>query len=290
MRPSRSTRAPPGATFTCKLDTAAPAACTSPRTYSALTQAAHTFTVFATLNGIADPTPAAATWTVDTTPPTAPTGLTASWLSPTSVKLTWIAATDNTGVTGYDVIRDGAPLATIGAVTTYTDSTVTAGTTPVYTVKAFDVAGNRSPASASATPPPPPAAQLTRMPYLTDLVGLNATVNFATDRSIGVASVKFGPSNGGTCSLTTTVPATRITIVGERDLRVPVEGAPHAARDGKLLLPRLPGHGGPARRGTRHPSSRRRSRWARRARSRSPCWATGDRPTRPVRTRTRPAS
>ena len=124
---------PAGSTFTCKLDTAAPAACTSPQSYSALTQAAHTFTVFATLNGIADPTPAAATWTVDTTAPTAPTGLTASWLSPTSVQLTWIAATDNTGVTGYDVVRDGAPLATIGAVTTYTDSTVTAGTTPVYT-------------------------------------------------------------------------------------------------------------------------------------------------------------
>ncbi len=135
---------------------ASPAACTSPKAYTGLAQGVHTFSVFATVNGVADPTPATATWTVDTTAPSAPTGLTASFVSPTSVQLTWIAATDNTGVTGYNVLRDGAALATIGAVTTYTDATVVAGTTPAYTLRAFDIAGNLSPSSASVSPPPMP--------------------------------------------------------------------------------------------------------------------------------------
>lgn len=204
-----------GATFTCKLDTGTVVACTSPTSYAGLSQAIHTSTVYATFNGIADPTPATATWTVDTTAPNAPTGLAASALSATSVQLTWIAATDNLGVTGYNVFRDGTPLATIGAVTTYTDSTVTAGATPSYALQAVDIAGNLSSLTAPVTAPPlmaPLDPALTRMPYLTDLVGLSTTVNFATDRSNTVASVRFGTSSGGTCSLTTTVPATRIAI------------------------------------------------------------------------------
>jgi len=56
-----------GATFTCKLDTAAAAACTSPKTYTALAQGAHTFSVFATAGGVSDSSPDTSTWTV--TPP-----------------------------------------------------------------------------------------------------------------------------------------------------------------------------------------------------------------------------
>src|SRR6266446_6937220 len=39
----------------------------------------------------------------DTTAPTTPTGLSASAITPTSVILSWGAATDNVGVTGYRV-------------------------------------------------------------------------------------------------------------------------------------------------------------------------------------------
>ncbi len=59
-----------GSTFACSLDGAAFAPCTSPATYSGLTDGAHTFAVAATANGVTDPTPATAGWTVDTTPPT----------------------------------------------------------------------------------------------------------------------------------------------------------------------------------------------------------------------------
>ena len=45
--------------------------------------------------------------TFDTTAPTAPTGLTATSPSPTQVNLSWTAATDNVGVTGYQIFRNG---------------------------------------------------------------------------------------------------------------------------------------------------------------------------------------
>jgi chitodextrinase len=44
--------------------------------------------------------------TPDTQSPTAPTNLSASNLSQTSLTLTWTASTDNVGVTGYDVYQD----------------------------------------------------------------------------------------------------------------------------------------------------------------------------------------
>lgn len=62
--------ADPPATFECALDGAAFAACTSPHTVSALDEGEHTFEVRAVnVLGVVDPTPAFATWTVDTTPP-----------------------------------------------------------------------------------------------------------------------------------------------------------------------------------------------------------------------------
>src|SRR5206468_3390740 len=41
----------------------------------------------------------------DTTPPTAPSGLTATAVSTTQINLAWAASTDNVGVTGYLVER-----------------------------------------------------------------------------------------------------------------------------------------------------------------------------------------
>jgi chitodextrinase/ubiquinone biosynthesis protein Coq4 len=202
------------ATFTCKLDAGTSQACTSPRTYSALTSGSHTFSVFATANGIADGSPATASWAVDTTPPTVPTNLAAVASRAPSVALTWTASTDANGVAGYDVFRNAAQIASVGAVTSYTDTTVAGGTTYTYAVRARDTVGNTSALSTSVTTTTPAAydSRLTRSPYLTDLVGLNAIVNFGTDRSDGSASVIYGAVTSGTCSLTTTATASRSTI------------------------------------------------------------------------------
>ena len=88
----------------------------------------------------------------DTTPPSTPTGLSASLVSsPLQVNLSWNASSDNVGVAGYTVYRNGAVLTTLpGTVTTYNDSAVTSGTYS-YAVDAFDAAGNHSAASAPAS-------------------------------------------------------------------------------------------------------------------------------------------
>lgn len=83
----------------------------------------------------------------DTQPPTAPTGLTAT-LVKKQVKLTWKASTDNAGVTGYRVMRNGALVATVTG-TSFTDNPATG--TYTYTVTAQDAAGNVSVASNGAT-------------------------------------------------------------------------------------------------------------------------------------------
>ena len=79
----------------------------------------------------------------DPTPPTAPVNLTAVASGPTQVNLNWTASTDNVGVTGYQVVRDGSQIAT-SIITSYSDTTVAAGTTYNYIVRAYDAAGNVS--------------------------------------------------------------------------------------------------------------------------------------------------
>src|SRR5207249_7519603 len=62
----------------------------------------------------------------------------------------WAAATDNVGVAGYTVYRNGAAIATVGGgILSYADSAVTPATNYSYSVDAFDAAGNHSSASAA---------------------------------------------------------------------------------------------------------------------------------------------
>lgn len=95
----------------------------------------------------------------DESPPSTPTGLTATQ-APGQVTLTWNASTDDSGVAGYEVRRDGALLGS-PAGTSFTDTTVQPGASYSYTVTALDTAGNRSdpsePLLVSVAGDPPPA-------------------------------------------------------------------------------------------------------------------------------------
>jgi hypothetical protein len=91
-------------------------------------------------------TPAA----LDTTPPTAPTNLSATPVSTTQINLLWTASTDNVSVTNYLLERClGSGCTSFSQIvapagTTYSDAALTASTSYSYRVRAADAAGNLS--------------------------------------------------------------------------------------------------------------------------------------------------
>ena len=78
----------------------------------------------------------------DTEAPTAPS-LSASGTTNVSTTLTFTGATDNIGVTAYEIYKDGALIATVNN-SPYTVNGLSASTTYIFTVKAKDDAGNVS--------------------------------------------------------------------------------------------------------------------------------------------------
>lgn len=89
----------------------------------------------------------------DTTPPAAPTGLTAA-ASELRVTLDWASNTE-TDLAGYRIYRHAGDGAWTRIATTstsdFTDTLVSAGTTYTYRVTAYDRAGNESAASPEAS-------------------------------------------------------------------------------------------------------------------------------------------
>jgi chitodextrinase len=132
----------------------------------------------------------------DTTPPSAPTGLSSPSHTASSVSLSWTASTDNVGVTGYRVYRNGSQVGTPTG-TTYTDSGLTASTAYTYTVKAVDAAGNLSAASNSLsvttsaasgdTTPPSAPASLTSPSHTSSSVSLSWS---ASTDNVGVTGYR----------------------------------------------------------------------------------------------------
>jgi chitodextrinase len=115
-------------------------------THTGVTPGTHSYTVRAidAAGNLSDPSNTATVTLADTQAPSAPANLTGSAASTTRVNLSWAASTDNAGVTGYEVYRDGLLLAGPGNVTSFADTTAVASTTYGYTVRAVDAAGNRS--------------------------------------------------------------------------------------------------------------------------------------------------
>jgi fibronectin type 3 domain-containing protein len=89
-------------------------------------------------------TPSAA----DTTPPSAPTNVTVPVVGSSQAVVGWTASTDNAGVTGYQVYRDGFLVGNV-VTTHYLDTGMSAGSTHSYQVRALDGAGLQSALSTS---------------------------------------------------------------------------------------------------------------------------------------------
>ncbi len=124
----------------------------------------------------------------DTSPPSAPTNLTATAAAPNRIDLAWTASSDDVGISGYRIARDGAQIATTTG-TAYTDSAVSPGTTHTYAVTAVDAGGNLSPPSDPATATTPVD---TRPPSDPTSLTATAPTGFRVDLAWGASSDDVG--------------------------------------------------------------------------------------------------
>ena len=127
--------------------------------------------------------------TPDSTPPSVPGNVAAAAVSGTQVNLSWSASTDNVSVAGYTIYRDSVSLGTVpGGTLTYSDSSVSPGTTYSYTLDAFDAAGNHSTQSTpAATATTPTVTSLTVTPLADSYVdGSKSGSNFGSATTLRV--------------------------------------------------------------------------------------------------------
>ena len=123
----------------------------------------------------------------DSTPPSPPT-LSASGTTPTTTNLSWSGATDNIGVTGYDIYRNGLFLATTTS-SPYTAINLIPSTNYTFFVRAKDGSGNVSVNSNTVNvltlppdtvpPSPPTLSASSTTSTTTTLSWSGATDNFA---------------------------------------------------------------------------------------------------------------
>ena len=129
--------------------------------------------------------------------PTAPSGF-ATRQAGTATNLSWTAATDNVGVKGYFLYRDGALVAS-PTTASYQDVGLAASTTYTYTLAAFDGSCNLSPSitatliTSSDTQTPMVPADLKASPNATS-AGIDLTWSASID-DVGVTSYQVYRGN-----------------------------------------------------------------------------------------------
>ena len=153
------------------------------------------------------------TYQPDTVPPSTPTSLHTTGSTGTSIAIAWTASTDNVGVTGYNVYRDGVKITTTAAATlAYNDTGLGMGTMHTYQVSAIDAAGNESTKSTSIqvttpdTTPPTVPGTLTAAAPAYNQVTLSWGASTDTGGS-GLAGYRIY-RNGATTALASTTGTT----------------------------------------------------------------------------------
>jgi len=111
----------------------------------------------------------------DEVKPTAPTNLLVSNISQFGCLLTWFASTDNIGVTGYNIYRNGTTLVGTTSGTSYNVNNLSCNSSYSFTVKAKDAAGNLSVASnaISITTSECNYSDLPKLPIGMNIAGVN---------------------------------------------------------------------------------------------------------------------
>jgi hypothetical protein len=126
----------------------------------------------------------------DTTAPTAPANLVASPVSPSQINLSWSASTDNVGVAGYRIFRQGSLIATIAPSTAYQNAGLAPGSY-FYSVAAFDQAGNVSAQSSTVAATTPVVGSALRLGPISPASGTGNTQTFVLTVSDFAGSEKI---------------------------------------------------------------------------------------------------
>jgi len=187
-------------------------------------------------------TPVSTGGSVDTTPPTVPTNLTATPVSPTQINLAWTASTDDVGVAGYQIFRNGTQITTV-TTNSYSNTGLAAATTYTYAVAAYDGAGNVSAQSSPPVPATTPApafdfavsnggaksvaqsGTVTQGVTATLTSGAAASVAFSMSGLPAGATAAFVPTSClPTCSTTATITTLATTPVGTSTVTVSATG------------------------------------------------------------------
>lgn len=151
---------------------------------------------------------AAPCFAVDTTPPSTPAPPQATTVLSTSIKLSWPAATDASGINGYGVLRNGT---LVGKTrnTYFTNTGLTPSTAYSYTLIAEDKAGNRSPQSVATvvttpvpdTTPPSKPDNLSASAISLDSIGVSWRPSTDSRGIKGYGIVRDGHKVGQTTGL-----------------------------------------------------------------------------------------
>ncbi|MCU1449710.1 MAG: hypothetical protein JWP02_1880 [Acidimicrobiales bacterium] len=152
----------------------------------------------------------------DTVNPTAPTGLTGSAASPTSVNLSWNPSSDaGYGVACYMITRGGIDIGTT-MKTTFTDASATPSSTATYAVRALDGAGNRSTTASTTVTTPAGTTTTTTAPTTTTTSPSTTTSSTTTTTSTSTTTTTVASTTSTTKATTTTTaaPTTTTTVQG----------------------------------------------------------------------------
>lgn len=130
------------------------------------------------------------------TPPSVPTGAHAIVITVTRIDISWIAAIDNIGVTGYKLYRDGSLFRSVTGTST-SDTGRTPGILYCYAVAAYDAAMNESargnPTCAATSNQPPVAAFTGPASVLSGMdVTFDASASADSDGAIATYAFLFG--------------------------------------------------------------------------------------------------
>lgn len=118
-------------------------------------ESVHLSVYIPTVNPTPTPTPVPTPLPQDTQSPTAPTTLTYSDLTPSSVKLTWNGASDDVGIDRYEIYKDWQYVTAVWG-NSYTVTGLNSGVNNLFYIKSRDKAGNSSGESMKLTVAVPP--------------------------------------------------------------------------------------------------------------------------------------